>query len=52
MKMHIVLLNTAPAAGKIGRWVRYLPSDLEGWLNSRVRESTSDDGSTDDEEKE
>lgn len=34
-----------PRFCKIGRWVRYLESDLEDWLVERMRHSTSDDGS-------
>ena len=41
-----------PRFRKVGRWVRYLPVDLERWLNSRSRQSTSDDGSSDEEEDE
>ena len=33
-----------PKFRKIGRWVRYVPSDLDAWLDSRTRDSTSDDG--------
>lgn len=41
-----------PRYRKVGRWVRYLPVDLERWLESRARESTSDDGKSDEEEDE
>ena len=41
-----------PRFRKVGRWVRYLPVDLERWLNSRARNSTSDDGRSDEEEEE
>ena len=34
-----------PRFRKIGRWVRYLESDLDDWLEKCVRVSTSDDGS-------
>lgn len=33
-----------PAAIKIGRSVRYAVSDLDRWMNSRLRRSTSDTG--------
>ena len=33
-----------PRFKKIGRWVRYVPSDLDEWLDGCTRESTSDDG--------
>ena len=34
-----------PRFRKIGRWVRYVESDLEAWLVKCTRVSTSDDGS-------
>ena len=34
-----------PRFKKIGRWVRYAPSDLDEWLDECTRDSTSDDGS-------
>ncbi len=33
-----------PRFKKIGRWVRYVPSDLDEWLDGCTRESTSDEG--------
>lgn len=33
-----------PKFRKIGRWVRYTEADLEAWLESCTRSSTSDDG--------
>lgn len=38
------LLGTGPPFLKIGRLVRYDPDDLEAWLKSKRRRSTSDDG--------
>jgi excisionase family DNA binding protein len=35
-----------PPAIKIGRSVRYAALDLDGWMNSRRRMSTSDTGQT------
>ena len=32
-----------PKFRKIGRWVRYTVADLEAWIESRKRSSTSDD---------
>ena len=46
------VVGGGPRFRKIGRWVRYLPSDLERWLDGRVRTTTSDDGGTDEEEEE
>ena len=34
-----------PRFRKIGRWVRYVPADLEAWLEECGRDSTSDNGS-------
>ena len=34
-----------PRFKKIGRWVRYVESDLAAWLVECTRVSTSDDGS-------
>ena len=34
-----------PKYRKIGRWVRYTEQDLDEWLESCTRTSTSDDGS-------
>ncbi len=39
------ITGEGPRFLKIGRWVRYLKSDLVDWLESRGRISTSDDGS-------
>lgn len=39
------VVGGGPCFRKIGRWVRYTPEDLERWLESRLRVSTSDDGS-------
>ena len=33
-----------PRFKKLGRWVRYTAADLEAWIESRTRSSTSDDG--------
>ena len=33
-----------PKFRKLGRWVRYTVADLEAWIESRTRSSTSDDG--------
>ena len=46
------VVGGGPRYRKVGRWVRYLPSDLERWLNSRGRNTTSDDGDSDEEEEE
>jgi predicted DNA-binding transcriptional regulator AlpA len=37
--------GTGPPFVKIGRLVRYRPSDVHEWLAERVRRSTSDTGS-------
>jgi len=37
--------GTGPSFVKIGRLVRYRPSDVHAWLAERVRRSTSDTGS-------
>ena len=39
------ITGEGPRFRKIGRWVRYVPSDLDEWLDGCTRESTSDDGS-------
>ena len=36
-----------PAFVRVGRLVRYRPADVESWIRSRVRRSTSDHGSCD-----
>ena len=46
------VVGGGPRYVKVGRLVRYLPSDLEHWLKSRGRKTTSDDGSSDEEEEE
>ena len=46
------VVGGGPRYVKVGRLVRYLPSDLERWLKSRGRKTTSDDGSSDEEEEE
>lgn len=38
------LKGTGPAFLKIGRLVRYRRADLDSWLESRRRQSTSDKG--------
>ena len=39
------IVGGGPRFRKIGRWVRYLQSDLEDWLEGCARLTTSDDGS-------
>ena len=39
------IVGGGPRFRKIGRWVRYLQSDLDEWLNGCARLTTSDDGS-------
>ena len=46
------VVGGGPRYVKVGRLVRYLPSDLERWIKSRGRKTTSDDGDSDEEEEE
>ena len=36
--------GVGPAYRKIGRIIKYLVNDLDGWADSRLRKSTSDPG--------
>ena len=36
--------GTGPAYYKVGRWILYDRTELDGWLGSRRRRSTSDPG--------